>query len=96
MYDTREKIENRYRKLSDKELSREYVKHDKIIMELLNDAGNDISDEYTVLLELISERFVAQCDIGLVWNDSAQDWVSPDWHKVIQDMGFKKIDYWIQ
>ena len=84
-----------YIKLSDKELAREFVQHDKIILELWNDTDNDTMDEHTVLQDIITERFIAQCKIGLVWNDNAQNWVAPGWHKVGQDKEHKKIDYWV-
>ncbi len=86
--------EKKYSKLSDKDLAREFVKHDQIVLKLWNNVDDDTSDEHQILKDIITDRFVAAARIGMVWNDVAQNWVRPDWkpNKVVE---FKKVEYWI-
>ena len=67
-------ITARYSALDDKELAKEFVEHDKKAIKLWNDIDNDTADEHQILSELIVERFVAHCRIGVRWNQTAQWW----------------------
>ena len=88
-------FEKKYKELSDKDLAKEFVNRDKQILRLWRDTPDDLSDEHMILKDIIIERFVKKCDIGLVWNDDAQNWVSPKWER-ISPISRTVIDYWIE
>ena len=68
-------LTEKYSRLSDKELSRQFVDHDKLALKLWEHIDNDTADEHEILSEIIIERFVAQSRIGEVWSNTRQAWV---------------------
>ena len=69
-----------YSRMSDRELAIVFVRMDKKIRLLWNDTPDEISDRHQIVSNLIIERYVEKCSIGLVWDDELQNWTNPE-HK---------------
>ena len=65
----------KYSRLNDKELSRQFVEHNKLALKFWDCIDDDTANEHEILSEIIIERFVAQSRIGEVWSVTRQDWV---------------------
>ncbi len=81
--------------LSDEKIAKEFVARDRLVLEYWQNTPDDLSDEHQILKDIIVERFVKKANIGLVWNDDAQKWVSPNWKKDTE-IQIKRIDYWLE
>lgn len=93
-YEIRE-LAKEFEVLSDEKLAKEFVARDRLVLKYWEHTPDDLSDEHQILQDIIIERFVKKANIGLVWNDEAQKWVSPDWNRD-KDIQVKRIDYWIE
>lgn len=84
----------KYGELTDKELAKEFVDRDILVLKFWKDTPQDLSDEHQIIQDLMIERFVRKARIGLVWSDNYQAWINPAKCSCIGE--HEKITYWIE
>lgn len=86
-------LNKKYEVLTDKELAKEFVQHDKYIIRHWEDPSDDMLDEHLILQDLICERFVKRAKIGVEWDNAKQNWIKPGCSLTANIP--KVIDYWV-